>query len=347
MASVEYIKDNQLFSVDSINGTFTFDFNQKYTSLMGKYDTKDFDLYILNNTLFTLESDIFKIFLDKNTIFDGYLFHVSLLQSEAEFDEEYDKFSAYLYIAYKKLLELNFLCAYPLNSQDEFINKYFTNTSNLFVLVMTHYETSPIDITPYYLDLLALGFSKDKTIATVDGYFSKNIILENNEINLRKSKYISKPDDFISNILEKNFFHANKPELRFYYMYQIIEKLMREEEAVFWEEIKQMIIKNEDRGLIKKSILSSKAEDTLINRVFTKYNVASPKTEPEFISAISQAEIFKDDTNIKTIADNFYAFRNKFVHDYERLMESKTLIADLCFYAEKIVFDILKNRYKE
>ena len=106
-----------------------------------------------------------------------------------------------------------------------------------------------------------------------------------------------------------------------------------------------MIIKNEDRGLIKKSILSSKAEDTLINRVFTKYNVASPKTEPEFISAISQAEIFKDDTNIKTIADNFYAFRNKFVHDYERLMESKTLIADLCFYAEKIVFDILKNRY--
>lgn len=346
MASVDYIKEEQLFSVDSITGTFTFDFNQKHTDLMDKYETKDFDVFLLNNSLLTHENDIFTVFLDKNTIFDGYLFHISLIESEAEFDDEHDKFSAYLYIAFKKLLEESFLCQTPLSSREDFINKYFNKTDNTFVLVMTHYQNPPIDIKPYYLDLMSLGFSTDFSIESVEGYKRDNFIFPKNEIVLRKSKYISDENDFISNILENNFLHSNKPELRFYYMYQIIEKMMREEELEFWEEIKQMIIKDEDRGLIKKTIQNAKGEDILINRVFTKYQIASKSSEPEFLSAISQAEIFMDDPNINTIADNFYAFRNKFVHDYEKLMKSKAILADLCFYAEKTVFDILKNRYK-
>lgn len=191
---------------------------------------------------------------------------------------------------------------------------YFTNQNNI--------KLNAKVLDEFYEDIVNKSLRQRITISSIS-------------INLKE-------DIFIYKLFNDLLCNEEHPIIRFYFLYQIIELLIKKVFAdQFNKKIASISPKNEDLFDLNKRLQEMTDEKWRVNLLLTKYsNVRSPELEELLLNFLG----ITDKNQSYTLAYLLYKTRTFLVHNLRDIkLEQKNLMNDINFYFERVVIYLLIN----
>lgn len=341
----------------------------------GKWDDNQCSCFLFKNPYIQKETEISEIYIENNSERCGWLFPISVLESEEDKSECYAKnMNNYLYIAFSYCVSL----IKSINNDDDRLTNYLGDDVIILVLhndtvkkydsdfCIGNYLASFAERFYYYISTSDCEDLKSTKIVspyninyiTSNGYelaYIKKLHLKHStQMCLELSQYFNE----LLKILPK----VQSNVFRFILLYQIIEVLiddMRRKELNKETKVNGSLKKFKRKKKIKKTLkyfqkyqyrnieyndlrelLVNSSEKNLVTTILERKKT---KHKNDFINRVGI--LFKDinyDANGRTdFGGLFYSFRNKIVHSYRSFLSHDEDFQKTMIVFEKIIFDIL------
>jgi hypothetical protein len=277
---IEFITEEDV-SYFRVRNSDNIGINIKYIPIIDcNWDKERFRMYIFENPYLNAENDVFEIYessLDERL---GWIFPITILESNDNDFVDTKNLNKYKCVAYKKLLEQNITVIQKENS-DEFykLSDIFKDT---IICLLSNDATSKIadyNFEDYILSFYDYGYLVFDTIPKSKSFYDKTDFLqvmrnERKRVTLKKSNFNINSNDFTKSLFKEHLLQSESYLVRFIFLYQIIEHFMSiefdKQFALCLEEYQNNnLVKND----LKENIMTLSKERTLIRDVINRISL--------------------------------------------------------------------------
>lgn len=359
---VEYIEDEDLryFRVrNSDNVGININYVPKTIST---WDKERFELYIFENPYLNAENDVFKIKEKTRDERLGWIFPITILESNENDYSDIQNLNNYKYIAYKKLLEQNVSVKTKGNNFTYTLGELFPNSVICLLSTDTISKIPNFNFKNYILSLYHYGYLKIHTTSVAKPIYDRSAFVEDmrrpdrTTITIHKANFDIYSDDFFRSLFTKDHLLQSESYLvRFVFLYQIIEHFMaREFDMQFEQYLNAYKETSLGKNDLKENIMSLSKERNLIRDIFSRITIESGVTS----DFTSECEFLFNELNFipksNSFPDKIYDLRNVIVHRFRELINKtesmqkileifeRAIILSLISYTE-VPTDIVDN----
>lgn len=325
---------------DEPEGFFEYHFSLQ--SLWDNISLDDFDVELLVNPLLNRESNVYELRGEHNKTV-GYVFPVSLLDSDSDFSE-YRNINNYVFVAFYELLK-----RIPgIKNENVFSENFEEN-----ICVCVFHKPSVNIAHPLKRCIHSLRkygysyFEPNNRIKSINGYKAQLYFADGNRTNRIKlvfkepSLYRNSMIDSILRSLPK----ADNLTHRFVLLYQVIETLFEE---LSFKKIDEEITKFRNDQIpsndFQENIKKLSSERSKISDIFDDSNVETSGEAQNFKeSCIHLFDLIHYKPSREGVKDIFYSFRNQMTHSYRKLLGYHDELAETTQYFELLVLKIIEK----
>ena len=356
LSNIEFIesKDENVFRLSNNEGTNEINF--RYIPVLeNTFDYKNFNVYIFENNYLNAENDVFQI-KDKNIDERlGWIFPVTILESN-ENDYSENKFlNRYKYVAFRILLESKESDTEigSLVNDDMLLSQIYGE--NIQLLVLSKEQTNKVkdfNIDNYLPNLSNYGYYiKNNYPLTINLDTQKKYALNFRSQNSLKISNTNRPiseSPFFIQLYIQYLKTLDHHLVRFYLLYQVIEHFIGERfENNFTLLLDDYTGKNIDKNDLFEQMKELKQERSNVKAIFECLKNSSSAND-EIITDLERdcrTLLEKYNNKIKGhTGDLVYDIRKLVVHNYRKLKDNEiALLEEITFEFELIITDILKT----
>ena len=312
-----------------------------------------FDIYFFENGYLNAENDVYEI--DYVTLEEriGWIFPITILESNENDYEDYKNLNNYKFIAYQKMLDL------PLIFNGDDLQEYYT-ISDFFPDCMVCILSKPTisKIPGFKFDDTLLSFynygylllnedrkSYVKAIFDRSDFISEMRSATRKKIVLRKTSFNIRRHNYISSLYHGNLLQSESHLIRFFFLYQVIEYLMQQDyDKAFALCLKEYNDGNISKNDFKEAINEISRERAIINGIFNKCAIEQDLAH----SFIGECEILFDSIpkTIKgthNITNMVYGLRNLVTHQLRDLTVHDEQLKKIVEIFERLLTNLLVN----
>ena len=318
-------------------------------SATSDWDKDRFDLFFLENPYLNAENDVFEVYetsLDERL---GWIFPVTILESNDNDYKIYKNLNNYKYISYQKLLEQNISIQTQANTEDFYrLGDIF---NNYIVCILSKDATNKIpefNFENYLLSLYDKGYlllndsPKSKPIYD-KSEFVRLMRADRKRITIKKSNFKICNNEFTKALYKEHLLQSESHLIRFIFLYQIIEHFMQIEfECQFNLHIREYREQRLPKNDLKEKIINSTKERELIRCVINRITITQ-SLKTEFIQECGY--IFQDlGINVKeSFSDVVYDMRNLITHRLRHLTSQANSLKKVTEVFERTMSELLTN----
>lgn len=346
MKNVEFYKssDGYVFSCEGEDGDDIREFEYRFSTkgLWKSIRYEEFEVELLINPLLNRESNIYEL-RNENRQTVGYLFPVSLLDSDSDFSE-YRNIDNYVHIAFKGLLER---IPYVETDKELFSDNF---EDNICVCVFHNPSvkvSSPLSKCIHSLRKYGYSYFESKNnINPISGY-DPNIFFNNGRkrvcITFQEPELYQNPViDSILRVLPK----ADNLTHRFVLLYQVIETLFEEiASKKIDEEIKKFSEKQIPWNDFQENIKQLSSEKEKLRIIFDCCEkIESTEEAKQFKESCEHLfDLVHYSPSKKNLKEIFYSFRNQMTHSFRKLYLYPKELAETIQYFELVILKIIET----
>jgi len=353
LANIKFIEDGGLryFRIHNLED---IGINIKYVPISTSIWNKDnFVIYLLENPYLNAENDVFEVYEEKITSERiGWIFPISVLESNDNDYINYKNLNDYKYITYQKLFEFDLKL-----STGEYYNdfcmlaEFFKDTIICILCKETINKIPDFNFDDYLLSLYNYGYLiKNSTIMANAIYdkdeFKKKMREERSRIIIKKAKFDISENYFTKLLYKEHLLQSESHIVRFFFLYQIIEYFM---EIEFENQFQKYLDKFNNKKLLKndfrENIINCSRERYLIRDIIASTKIDSDLTT-EFINECDF--LFKDMGIITkdSFSDKLYDLRNIMTHRLRDLTTKSESLKKITEIFERVITNFLINYEK-
>lgn len=356
LSSIKFIesKDENLFRLSNSEGTNEINF--RYIPVLeNTFDYKNFNVYIFENNYLNAENDVFQI-KDKNSDERlGWIFPITILESNENDYSKNEFLNKYKYVAFRILLESKESDKEigTLVNDDTLLSQIYGE--NIQLLVLSNKQTDKVadfDICNYLPNLSNYGYYiKNNHTLTINLETQKKYALKFRSQNCLKISTSNRPINefpFFIQLYIQYLKTLDHHLVRFYLLYQVIEHYIGERfENNFTLLLNDYSGSKIDKNDLFEQMKELKQERTNIKAIFECLK-NSGLANDEIITDLERdcrtlLEKYNKKIKVHT-GDLVYDVRNLVVHNYRKLEDNEiALLEEITFEFELIITDILKT----
>ncbi|MBS1562270.1 MAG: hypothetical protein JSS89_11745 [Bacteroidetes bacterium] len=349
---VEFIDEGNVsyFKVSSIDHSgVKFHYYPEATS---GWDKEWFEIYLFENPYLNAENDVFQVYESTHQRERlGWIFPITILESNDNDYRDYLNLNNYKYIAYCKLLELDV----SISENGEW-GEYRTLAEvfgNVVVCIMSKDAIAKIAdfrIENYVLSFYRYGYllfggsPKSKAIYDRSEFVSGMRRKDRTRVLLKKAVYNITSNEFIKSLYMEHLLQSDHYLVRFILLYQIVEYFIEEKTVTKFNEYieryqKGEMTKNDFRESVNRSSSERSVVASLLN---TSLIDGKLKAEFENEAKFLLADIGRV-MNTRSFADCVYSVRNLVTHSYRDLATYSDRVKRLTELFECVITELLIN----
>ena len=345
---VEFVEEGEAkyFNVKNVSGA-SININYIPTS-KGNWDKERFRIYLFKNAYLNAENDVFQV---KESTLDerlGWIFPITLLESNDNDFENTKNLNKYKFVTYQKLLEKT-VTLKPKTSNSEYtLNEMFPDSIVCILSEDTIAKIPNFKIKDYFFSFYEHGYIVYKPQLSAKGIYNRSNFLQEmrngrTSITIKKSNFDIDTNEYIKSLFVKNhLLQSDSYVVRFIFLYQIIEHFMSKEFdkqfAVYLDEYQQTLIGKND---LKESISNISKERGLIKDIINRIPIEH-QLKVEFST---ECDFLFDDLKFKPKQTNFsdkvYDLRNIMVHRLRELTTKTENMNRILEIFERVIINIL------
>lgn len=347
MKNVEFYNDSGEcgFSYEGIDederwGKFEYHFSLQ--SLWNPICLDGFVVELLINPLLNRESNVYELSDEKNKTV-GYVFPISLLDSDSDFSE-YRNINNYVYVAFYELLK-----RIPSIKNEDVFSENFEEDVCVCVFHKASVKMShPLRRCIHSLRKYGYSyFEPNNNINPIEGYKPQLFFEEGKKIH--KIKLIFKEPSLYRNTMIdailRSLPKADNLTHRFVLLYQVIETLFEE---LSFKKIDEEITKFRNEQIpsndFQENIKNLSSERIKIGEIFHDSNVEKSAEAQHFKeSCMHLFDLIHYTPSKDGVKDIFYSFRNQITHSYRKLLSYHEEMAETTQYFELLVLKIIEK----
>lgn len=313
------------------------------------WDKEKFRIYLFENPYLNAENDVFEVKESSISERLGWIFPITILESNDNDFENVKNLNSYKFIAYQKLLEMNINIQPKTNVSHYTLNEIFPE-SIIFILSEDTISTIPnFKIKDYFFSLYELGYIKYRKGLSAKGIYDRSGFLQEmrdtnrSSIKIKKSNFDIDSNQYIKKLfVNDHLLQSDSYLVRFIFLYQIIEHFIsvefEKQFSVCLEEYNQSIIGKND---LKESLGTVSKERTLIKLIINRI----PLDNSLKVEFITQCDFLFEDLKFKpkqiSFPDKIYDLRNIFVHRLRELTQKTESMNCILEIFERIIINML------
>jgi len=320
------------------------------------YLENDYELFIFENNYLDAENDVFQVYDVEKDIRLGWLFPITILESNDNNFADNEHLNRYKYVAFRKLIlsdSIDYKVGIDINKLS--ISDIYSN--NAIILILSKKQLKNIDdfkIENYLPTLASFGYYlRNEHKLTASFKINKDFALKrrgNVRLNLKKSKRDLTKLFFFKHLYLKYLKTIDHHLIRFHILYQVIEHFIGESFEYNFE----TLIENYQKGILQKNdffekIYELKKERENIRFIFECLNKFS-SSELESIKidlkrdCITLLETYSPDSK-DHLGDLIYDVRNLVVHNYRNIKEEEIVLLENITFELELVINVLIENY--
>jgi len=315
------------------------------------WDSALFDIYFFENPYLSAENDVFEVDFYGVEERVGWIFPITILESNENDYQNFKNLNNYKFIAYKKLLEgsLRFLGDEP---KENYNLRDFYNECSICILSKNVTSTvTNFNIDDYILSFYNFGYlsydqnngSKAAAIFDKSDFIVTMRSLDRKKITLKQSSFSVKNNDFIRALYHEHLLQSGNHVIRFIFLYQIIEDLMQVE---FNSQFDNYLVDFQEKTIgkndLKESLIKASSERTLVKYIFNRCTLF-----PEIKDAFKEeclvlfSNVNKTLKNPDSISDSIYDLRNLITHQFRDLRHYDNQLSRVIEVFERLITNTL------
>lgn len=345
---IEFVEEGEAkyFNVKNDNGA---SISVNYIPISkGEWDKERFRIYLFENAYLNAENDVFQI---KESTLDerlGWIFPITVLESNNNDFADKKNLNKYKFIAYQKLLEKTVTLKPKTSSSEYTLNEMFPDSIICILSEDTISKIPNFKIKDYFFSFYEHGYIVYKPQLSAKGIYNRSNFLQEmrngrTSITIKKSNFDIDSNEYIKSLFVKNhLLQSESYVVRFIFLYQIIEIFISEEFdkqfAVYLDEYQQTLIGKND---LKESISNISKERALIKDIINRIPIEN-QLKVEFST---ECDFLFDDLKFKPKQTNFpdkvYDLRNIMVHRLRELTHKTEEMNRILEIFERVIINIL------
>jgi len=318
-----------------------------------RYDANNFHLFLFENNHLNAENDVFQLYDKDKDYRVGWIFPISVLDSNENDFAENEHLNRYKLVAYQILLSKNFDYKIEIDRiNDEIsISEVYGDDTVIVILSKEKIQNSNFNIHSYYPSLASYGYypkNENKLSITYPIDYLTEKFRGKTRLYLKytENKILSESESFVIKLYENYLKELDHHLIRFHLLYQIIEYFITNEFSLQFEKLLQ---EYKDKKITKNNFIEKinniRSERENIRNIFEQLNFNDNSFEKEIKVALERnAKDFLEECNVEVknnLGDLIYAIRNMIVHNYREITKNENLLELL----DKITyeFEIIVN----
>lgn len=348
-----HIDSGNYFKVTNGFYELFFEFTPKFEK---EWDYSKYELFLFDNPYFDAENDVFEIYIKNQEGRAGWIFPITLLESNENDYVDYKNLNGYKFVAYHLLLRSNKLIQIKNNRDNYKLTDIFDETTKICLLSKEDINRNSIfDLNEYLLSYYTFGYSlqhKEYNYQLRQRNWFRDIEsfrVQNNKLSLQESSFEFKSNDYIFNIFTNHLLVAENNLVRFILLYQVIEELMHiESEQQINDSILRFQRKNISKNDFKTELNEISSEANLIFSIFEKTPIDADLQRDFTNKCVILFEAINYEPKNKVDFNKIlYSFRNLVTHNYRLLIDKKEELDKIISDFEFIVVQLLINYGKK
>lgn len=353
LKNIEFIEEGDL-RYFRLSNSEDIGINIEYVPLStSKWDKDNFVIYILENPYLNAENDVFEVYEEIITSERiGWIFPISVLESNDNDYFNYKNLNDYKYITYKKLFEFDI----KLSAED--FNKDFYKLADLFkdtIICILCKETinkiPDFNFDDYLLSLYNYGYLLKNSTNMANAIYNKVEFIkkmreERSRIIIKKAKFDISENYFTKLLYKEHLLQSESHIVRFFFLYQIIEYLI---EIEFENQFQKYL-----NDFNKKKLLKNDFRENIINcsreRYLIRYVMTSIKIDTDLATEfVTECDFLFKDMGIITknsFPDKLYDLRNIMTHRLRDLTTKSDSLIKIIEIFERVITNLLINYEK-
>lgn len=334
MCKVEFFQEESCFQLTKGGNNIPFQYIPNNKNILPNLKDESFDIFLLSNPFLHKEVNWYELLFDGADERAGFLFPISLLESE-EVDDKY--LLSYMFVAYRQLLlKINLEPTGVLS--DSFPDAY---------ILAIHKKTKPdFRLEKYILSLAHYGFydykgKNEKEFPKLNCIENqtKIIRLEESVVDFLQNKYVK---DLVFNrlCLTADFL------TRFVLIYQIVELYISEIHHNLLEDCIDKYKKNEiTRNVFSEELKKISRESYQIEQLVKGFHdeEVCTKYRKDVLSLFNDVGYSTADKS-KSLDALLYALRNQIFHNYNIFDGHEDALNQVIFSFERVILMLLAKK---
>ncbi len=334
MCKVEFFQKESCFQLTKGDENVSFPYIPDSKNILPDLKDESFDIILLNNPFLHKEINRFVIKFDDSEERAGFLFPISLLESE-EIDDKH--WLSYMFVAYRKLL---------LEIKNEATGVLSDSFPDAYVLAI-HKPTKPdFQLKEYILSLAHYGFYEYKK--EIGSRYPKLDCLESQpkNIHLWKANVDNLQNDYVKDLITNRLCLTADFLTRFVLVYQIVELYISEihhkllDDSIDKYKRKEMT-RNEFSEELKKISRESYQIEQLVKGLHDEE--VCIKYRSDVLSLFNDVGCSTDDKS-KALDSLLYKLRNQIFHSYNIFDEHEDALNQVIFSFERVILMLLSKK---
>lgn len=321
-----------------------------------EYNKSDYNLYLFENNYLNAENDVFQIY--EKSIKDriGWIFPITVLESNENKFANNKHLNKYKLVAFKKLLLENYK-RYDLAEMENELTISDIFGDDLIILILSKEKCKLIqnfNIENYWPDLATYGyFIKNENKLTVNINIHNIFVVDkfrgNEKLWIRKSNKSLDEFIFIKNLYTKYLKTLDHHLIRFHLFYQIIEHLITEKFEKDFDDLINKYSKNEmQKNDFIEQISNVRNGRGNVRAIFNSINTNEGTLEREIVIDLKiNCKDFIEKYKYKhkeDLGDLIYTVRNIIVHNYRGISEDDIVeLENITFQFEILIHYLIIN----
>lgn len=349
LENIEFIEETNVRYFRVSNGENIGINFQYFPVATSNWDSDRYEIYLLENSYLNAENDVFEVYESTLNERLGWIFPITILESNENDFSDFKNLNHYKFVTYKKLFELNFKTHTGINSAS--LARLSDVFGNLIICILskeTIGKISEFRFENYLLSLYKYGYlllddtPKSKPIYDRT-YFIREMREKRAKVKLTKAKFDIVANDFTKSLFKEHLLQSESFLVRFIFLYQIIEHFIKLEfDLQFQSHLDQYKNHRLAKNDLRESIINSSRERELIKNVINPITI-SQDLKDEFMSECNFLfnEIGLDSKD--SFPDKIYDIRNLLTHRLRDLTTKIETLNKLTEIFERIIIDLLIN----
>lgn len=336
---VEFDEGNSVFLLtkgDDENGFESTPYNYipNCKSIFPNLKDEEFDIVLLNNPFLHKEVNWFVIKFDDSEERGGFLFPISLLESE-EIDDKY--LLSYMFVAYRQLLS---------KINDKLTGVLSDSFPNAYILAI-HKQTKPdFHLNDYVLSLAFYGFYDYK--GGINIRYPKLNCIENlpKNIRLKKASVDNIQNSYVNDLVFTRLCITSDFITRFVLVYQIVELYISEIHYNLLEDRIDQYKRSElTRNGFSEELKNISRESYQIEQLVKGFHDEKVSTNYKSIVCSLFNDIgYSIDDKSKSLDSLLYALRNQLFHNYGIFNGHEDALNQVIFSFERVILMLLSKK---
>jgi len=352
LTKLSFDNDNKMFSLSSHNDDIFI--NVPYVPKLEdeNYDENEFSVYLFENNHLNAENDVFQLYDKDKKERIGWIFPISVLESNENDFSDNEHLNKYKFVTYKILLSHNFQFKsniYEINTELSLSQVYGEDTI-ICVLSKEKINDVNFNILSYIPNFATYGYY-EKNENKLTFKYPNNLIVDSfrgkQKLSIKKANNKILQLDFVKKLYNSYLKTLDHHLIRFHLLYQIIEYLITEN---FSTEFDQLLIKYNNGEFTKNNFLEKindiRSERKNINKIFTNINFKTGTFEHQVKINIERTiKDFLRNLGVEEknhIGDLIYDTRNIITHNYREIKnENLDLLNEISYLFEILINEII------